>query len=75
MPLHHGDEAIWDRLTLLDLIKNWCSDRAASERCVAKLVEERKAKEARAREGARQLTTRITTSSSRRRTPHCSASS
>jgi hypothetical protein len=55
VPLHHGDEAIWDRLTLLDLIKNWCSDRAASERCVAKLVEERKAKEARAREGARQL--------------------
>ena len=57
VPLHHGDEAIWDRITLLDLVKNnWCSDRgAATERNAAKLVEERKAKEARAREGARQL--------------------
>ena len=55
VPSFHGDVTAFDRVTLLDLIKNWCSDRAITERNAAKLVEERKAKEARAREGARQL--------------------
>eukprot|EP00966_Prymnesium_polylepis_P162171 3748013-Prymnesium_polylepis.1 len=55
VPEFHGDVAAFDRVTLLDLIKNWCSDRCVTERNAAKLVEERKAKEARAREGGRQL--------------------
>eukprot|EP00966_Prymnesium_polylepis_P336398 7391563-Prymnesium_polylepis.1 len=55
VPEFHGDKAAFDRVTMLDLIKNWCSDRAITERNAAKLVEERKAKEARAREGGRQL--------------------
>ena len=55
VPTFHSDTAAFDRVTLLDLIKNWCSDRCITERNAAKLVEERKAKEARAREGGRQL--------------------
>lgn len=55
VPEFYGDVAAFDRVTLLDLIKCWCSDRCITERNCAKLVEERKAKEARAREGARQL--------------------
>ena len=55
VPEFHGGVAAFDRVTLLDLVKNWCSDRCITERNAAKLVEERKAKEARAREGARQL--------------------
>jgi hypothetical protein len=55
VPEFHGDKAAFDRVTLLDLVKNWCSDRCITERNAAKLVEERKAKEARAREGGRQL--------------------
>mmetsp|Transcript_37884 Transcript_37884/g.86684 ORF Transcript_37884/g.86684 Transcript_37884/m.86684 type:complete len:94 (+) Transcript_37884:593-874(+) len=27
VPLIHGDVAALDRVTLLDLVKNWCSDR------------------------------------------------
>lgn len=55
VPEFHGDVAAFDRVTMLDLVKNWCSDRCITERNAAKLVEERRAKEARAREGARQL--------------------
>eukprot|EP00966_Prymnesium_polylepis_P098945 2291156-Prymnesium_polylepis.1 len=55
VPEFHGNVAAFDRVTMLDLVKNWASDRAITERNAAKQVEERKAKEARAREGARQL--------------------
>lgn len=55
VPTFHGDVAAFDRVTLLDLVKNWCSDRCITERNAATMVEERKGKEARAREGARQL--------------------
>ena len=55
VPDFYGNVAAFDRVTLLDLVKNWCSDRCITERNAAKLVEERKGKEARAREGARQL--------------------
>ena len=43
VPSFHGDATAFDRVTLLDLINTWCSDRCVTERNAAKLVEERKA--------------------------------
>ena len=35
VPEFHGDETAFDRVTLLDLIKNWCSDRCVIEQNAA----------------------------------------
>ena len=43
VPTFHGDATAFDRVTLLDLIKNWCSDRCVTERNAAKLVEDKRA--------------------------------
>ena len=55
VPDMHGTVGAFDRVTLGHLVTAWNCDRAITERDAAEQIEERKAAEVRAREGARQL--------------------